>query len=139
MYRPVEPSVSQLSVTRIAIAYPDPDIPSRTSREAVGVAIAVLKKVVEDTDNQKKVENAENNTAFCSTRYTKANIFQISSFSCCFEIVIACYNDFSILFCMTDGRTDGRTDRTNCLTPSAYARGNYFVPNYKEERGAIIN
>ena len=45
-------------------AYPNPAQP------AVGVAIAVLNKMVDDTDNQKKVENAENETALSSTRYT---------------------------------------------------------------------
>ena len=49
------------------IAYPDPDIPAQ---QAVGVAIAVLNKMVDDTDNQKKVENAENKAALCSNRYT---------------------------------------------------------------------
>ena len=48
-------------------ANPNPDIPAQP---AVGVAIAVLNKMVDDTDNQKKVENAENETALCSTRYT---------------------------------------------------------------------
>ena len=43
-----------------------PDIPAQ---QAVGMAIAVLNKMVDD-DNQKKVENAENETALCSTRYT---------------------------------------------------------------------
>ena len=51
----------------IATAYPDPDIPAQ---QAVGVAIAVINKMVDDTDNQKKVENAENKTISCSTRYT---------------------------------------------------------------------
>ena len=37
---------------------------------AVGVATAVLNKMVDDTDNQKRVENAENETALSSTRYT---------------------------------------------------------------------
>ena len=41
-----------------------PDIPAQ---QAVGVAIAVLNKMVDDTDNQK---NDENETALCSTRYT---------------------------------------------------------------------
>ena len=45
-----------------------PDIPAQ---QAVGVAIAVLNKMVDDTDNQKKLENE---TALCSTRYTYANI-----------------------------------------------------------------
>ena len=54
-------------MTCIAIAYPDPDIPAQ---QAVGVAIAVLNKMVDDTNNQKKVEKAENETALCSTRYT---------------------------------------------------------------------
>ena len=35
----------------IAIAYPDPDIPTQ---QAVGVANAVLSKMVDDTDNQNK-------------------------------------------------------------------------------------
>ena len=48
----------------IATAYPDPDIPAQ---QAVGVAIAVINKMVDDTDNQK---NAENETVSCSTRYT---------------------------------------------------------------------
>ena len=51
-------------MTCIAITYPDPDIPAQ---QAVGVAIAVLNKMVDDTDNQKKVENAENETALCSS------------------------------------------------------------------------
>ena len=34
----------------IATAYPDPDIPAQ---QAVGVAIAVINKMVDDTDNQK--------------------------------------------------------------------------------------
>ena len=51
----------------LPIVYPNPDIPAQP---AVGVAIAVLNKMVDDTDNQKKVENAENETALCSTRYT---------------------------------------------------------------------
>ena len=38
-------------MTCIAIAYPDPDIPAQ---QAVGVAIAILNKMVDDTDNQKK-------------------------------------------------------------------------------------
>ena len=71
----VEPSLSlreavlRMTCTRRAlpIAYPNPDIPAQP---AVGVAIAVLNKMVDDTDNQKKVENAENETALCSTRYT---------------------------------------------------------------------
>ena len=53
-------------MTCIAIAYPD----HAPAQQAVGVAIAVLNKIVDDTDNQKKVENAENETALCSTRYT---------------------------------------------------------------------
>ena len=48
----------------IATAYPDPDIPAQ---QAVGVAIAVINKMVNDTDNQKK---AENETVSYSTRYT---------------------------------------------------------------------
>ena len=67
----VEPSLSLreavLRMMCIAIAYPNPDIPAQP---AVGVAIAVLNKMVDDTDNQKKVENAENETALSSTRYT---------------------------------------------------------------------
>ena len=50
-------SETVLRITCIAIAYPDPDTPAQ---QTVGVAIA-------DTDN---VENAENNTALCSARYT---------------------------------------------------------------------
>ena len=42
--------------------YPDP--------EALGVAIAVFNKMVDDTDNQKERGNAENKTTFCFTRYT---------------------------------------------------------------------
>ena len=53
----VEPSLSLreavLRMTCFAIAYPNPDIPAQP---AVGVAIAVLNKMVDDTDNQKKVE-----------------------------------------------------------------------------------
>ena len=45
-------------MTCIAIAYPDPDIPTQ---QAVGMAIAVLNKMADDTENQ---ENAENKTAF---------------------------------------------------------------------------
>ena len=56
-----------LQMTCIAIAYSHPDI---LIQQAVGVTTAVLNKMVDDTDNQKKVENAENNTALCSTRYT---------------------------------------------------------------------
>ena len=44
-----------------------PDIPAQ---QAVGVAIAILNKMVDDTDNQKKVEDAENETALCFTMYT---------------------------------------------------------------------
>ena len=66
----VEPLVSVFvncppnDVPCIAIACPDPDIPAQ---QAVGVAIAVINKMVDDTDNQK---NVENKTASCSTRYT---------------------------------------------------------------------
>ena len=37
-------------MTCIAIAYPDPDIPAQ---QAVGMAIAILNEMVDDTDNQK--------------------------------------------------------------------------------------
>ena len=40
------------------------------TQQAVGVSIAVLKW----TENQEKVENAENETTLCFTRYTQANI-----------------------------------------------------------------
>ena len=57
--KPLWPGLSSLSLreavlrmTCIAIAYPNPDIPAQP---AVGVAIAVLNKMVDDTDNQKKV------------------------------------------------------------------------------------
>ena len=67
----VEPSLSLreavLRMTCIAIAYPNPDIPAQP---AVGVAFAILNKMVDDTDNHKKKENAENETALNSTRYT---------------------------------------------------------------------
>ena len=46
-------SQSVLRITCIAIAYPDPDTPVQ---QTVGAAIAVLNKMVDDTDNQKKVE-----------------------------------------------------------------------------------
>ena len=47
----------------IAIAYPGPDLPS-CGRVHCRI------KMVDGTDNQKKVENAENKTALCSIRYT---------------------------------------------------------------------
>ena len=68
-----------------SITYLDPDI---SAQQAVGMAIAVLNKMVDDTDNQKKVDNAENETALCSTRYIQANIRRISSLSFHFEVVI---------------------------------------------------
>ena len=40
------------------------------TQQALGVAIAVLNKMVDDTDNQKERGNAENKTTFCFTRYT---------------------------------------------------------------------
>ena len=63
----VELREAVLRMTRWPIAYPNPDIPAQP---AVGVAIAVLNKMVDDTDNQKQVENAENETALSSTRCT---------------------------------------------------------------------
>ena len=57
-------------MTCIAITYPDPDIPAR---QAVGVAIAVLNKIVDDTDNQKKVETAENKP-LCALSGTQAKV-----------------------------------------------------------------
>ena len=54
-------------MTCIATAYLNPDI---LAQQAVGMAIAVINKMVDDTENQKEVENAENKTALCSTRYT---------------------------------------------------------------------
>ena len=73
-----------------------------TAQPAVGVAIAVLNKMVDDTDNQKKVENAENETALCSTRYNRL-----------------------ILKLLYDGRTDRR--RTEPIRSRAYAaRGASF-------------
>ena len=75
----------------IAIAYPDPDIPAQP---AVGVAIAVLNKMVDDTDNQKM------------WKMPRMKV-----------VCIACYKDFSIFF-----MTDGRTDKTDCLTPLAHTR-----------------
>ena len=71
----VEPSLSlreavlRIRMTCIAIAYPNPAQPT------VGVAIAVLNKMVDDTDDQKKVENAENETSLSSTRYTYRLIY----------------------------------------------------------------
>ena len=65
-------------MTCIAIAYPDPDI---LTQQAVGMAFAVLNKMADDTDNHKKLENAKNKTALCSTVYTKANIRRISLLS----------------------------------------------------------
>ena len=62
----VEPSVSVLALKlssegrhNNAIAYPDPDIPTL---QAVGYAVGMSTchiKMVDDTDNQKKVENSE--------------------------------------------------------------------------------
>ena len=54
----VGPSVESLW---IAIAYPGPDTPTQ---QALGVAIAVFNKMVDDTDNQKERGNAENKTTF---------------------------------------------------------------------------
>ena len=51
----------------MAIAYPDLNI---LTQQAVGLAITVLNKMVDDTDNREKVEDAENKTAVCLTRYT---------------------------------------------------------------------
>ena len=51
----------------IAIAYPGPDIP--TYQASCGRVHCRI-KMVDGTDNQKKVENAENKTALCSIRYT---------------------------------------------------------------------
>ena len=59
-------TLSLLTVLRIAIAYPDPYIPAQ---QAVGMVHCHI-KMVDNTDNQKKVENVETNTALCLTRYT---------------------------------------------------------------------
>ena len=61
----VQPSALSLCV-HLAIAYLDPDIPVQ---QAVGVSHCRI-KMVDDTDNQIKVENAENKTALCFTRHT---------------------------------------------------------------------
>ena len=63
----VGPSVESPCPLWIAIAYPGPDTPTQ---QALGVAIAVLNKMVDDTSNQKERGNAENKTTFCFTRYT---------------------------------------------------------------------
>ena len=67
----VEPSLSLreavLRMTCIGHRVSESGYPAQP---AVGVAIAVLNKMVDDTDNQKKVDNAENETALSSTRYT---------------------------------------------------------------------
>ena len=57
----------QSSPLWIAIVYPGPDT---LTQQALGVAIAVFNKMVDDTDNQKERGNAENKTTFCFTRYT---------------------------------------------------------------------
>ena len=46
-------------------------------------------KMVDGTDNQKKVENPEKETTLCFTRYTQANILRISSSTSCLERVFA--------------------------------------------------
>ena len=57
----VEPSVESPCPLWIAIAYPGPDTPTQ---QALGVAIAVFNKMVDDTDNQKERGNAENKPLF---------------------------------------------------------------------------
>ena len=42
--------------------------------QAVGVTDCRIKKMVENTENQKKVEMPENDTVLCVTRYTSAKI-----------------------------------------------------------------
>ena len=54
-----------------------------------GVTNWRIKKMVEHTNNQKKRENAENNTAFYDIRYIQANVSRISALTFCLEIVIA--------------------------------------------------
>ena len=63
----VGPSVESPCPLWIDIAYPGPDT---LTQQALGVAIAVFNKMVDDTDNQKERGNAENKTTFCFTRYT---------------------------------------------------------------------
>ena len=83
-------------------------------------------KMVDGTDNQKKVEKTEKETALCFTRYTQANILRISSSTSCLERVFASKSAvikiFQIFF-MTDN--DNNDDRQNrLLNPAcAYARG----------------
>ena len=97
------------------------------AQQAVGVAIAVLNKMVHDTDNQKKVEDAENETALCFTRHTYANIRRISSLSSCLEVIIA--SESPVFYDRRQRRTnDGQNELLN--PACAYDR---MVTNYKVE------
>ena len=59
----VSVSVKLSSERHSVITYPDPDIPASCRRGHCRI------KMVDGTDNQKKVEDTENKTALSSTRY----------------------------------------------------------------------
>ena len=98
--------------------------------------------MVDGTDNQKKVENAEKETALCFTRYTQANILRISSSTFCLEIVFATKSAVIKKFFMTDN--DNNDGQNRLLNPAcAYARGVItvaVVPRHipQEQRGLVL-
>ena len=86
--------------------------------------------MMDDTDNQKKVENAENRTALCSIRYTKASIRRISLLSSRLEVVIDSKSPvIKIFFRQRQTTTATMTDKTDCLTPLVHTRRRVITLN----------